>query len=160
MGDDVGYFGSFLFDGRGWTEADADDVHLPDGEYWLHVNIHDSDIATITYHPTGPGSGIAYLGCTPRTYFEEPTASLPTDVRREAEGLTVWWAGRRGGATDTDRVAMMARIRPYLAHDVRPEDIEFDGEEDQDLDDAEVFVEVKTDQFLVTLGLPPLRAPH
>jgi hypothetical protein len=156
----MGYFGSFLFDGQGWTETGANDVPPPGGEYWLHVDIHDSDIATITYHPAGPGSGVAYLGCTPRTYFESPTASLPTDVRREAEALAAWWAGRRGGVTDTDRVAMMARIRPYLAQDLSPEDTEIDDDDDQDLDDAEIFVEVKTDQFLVTLGLPPLSAPR
>jgi hypothetical protein len=58
---------------------------LPDGpEPWLVVDIHDSYVATIAYRPAGSGSGVAYLGVTPRTYFEDPDASAPTDVVREA----------------------------------------------------------------------------
>jgi hypothetical protein len=45
----------------------------------LLIDIHGSDITTITYQPTGSGSGVAYLGVTPRTYFEDPWASAPTD---------------------------------------------------------------------------------
>ncbi len=59
-------------------------------EPWLLVDIHDSDIATIAYRPTGSGSGVAYLGVTPRTYFEDPGASAPSDVAREAGGLVEW----------------------------------------------------------------------
>ncbi|MEV7986869.1 hypothetical protein [Micromonospora sp. NPDC085948] len=59
---------------------------------WLLVDIHDSDSATLTYRPAGPGTGVAYLGYTPRTYFENPDASAPTDAVREAAGLSAWWA--------------------------------------------------------------------
>ncbi|GAA2384310.1 hypothetical protein [Dactylosporangium salmoneum] len=156
----MGYFGAFLFDGRSWTDAEADNIVPSDAEYWLHVDIHDSDIATITYNPAGPGSGVAYLGLTPRTYFEDPNASLPTDAHREAAGLAAWWAGRQDGATDADRDAKTASLRPYLAEDLGPKDNDSDDEEDEeeeDRDDASIFVEIKTDRFLVTLGLPPLR---
>ncbi|GAA2362344.1 hypothetical protein [Dactylosporangium salmoneum] len=58
LGDEgMGYFGAFLFDGQSWTEADAGECAEPDADLWLHVDIHDSDIATITYRPTGPGVG-------------------------------------------------------------------------------------------------------
>ncbi|MEV4135665.1 hypothetical protein AB0J72_26250 [Dactylosporangium sp. NPDC049742] len=150
----MGYFGAFLFDGQFWTEVEADNSVQPDVEFWLHVDIHDSDIATITYHPTGPGSGVAFLGFTPRTYFEDPNASLPTDTHREAAGLATWWADRQGGVADVDRDAMTGRLLPYLAGD----DIEPDEDDDEeDLDDAEVFVEVKTDRLLALLDLPPIR---
>jgi hypothetical protein len=59
-----------------------------------------------------------------------------------------------------DRLAMMARIRPYLAEDLSSEDTGLDDEDDQELDDAEIFVEVKTNRFLAALGLPPLPAAH
>jgi hypothetical protein len=112
-----------------------------------------SDIATLTYRPPGPGSGTAYLGHTPRTYFENPDASAPTDVAREAAGLGSWWAQRHGGAGDTERTAKEAELAAYLAADRDPADIDLDDEDD-DLDDAEIFVEVKTARFLAALDLP------
>jgi hypothetical protein len=152
----MGYFGGSRFDGQSWTDAAADSIVAPDVAFWLHVDIHDSDIATITYHPAGPGTGVAYLGYTPRTYFDDPMASPPTDVHREATGLATWWAGRQGGATDTDRDAMAARLQPYLAEDLDPEDIDLDEDDEEEPDDADDFVEDETNRFLVTLGLPPL----
>ena len=66
LGDEgMGYFGTFLFVGQSWMEAGADEIVAPDADFWLHVDIHDSDIATITYRPTGIGSGVTYLGYTP-----------------------------------------------------------------------------------------------
>ncbi|WP_432977199.1 hypothetical protein [Dactylosporangium sp. CA-233914] len=153
----MGYFGAFLFDGQSWMDAESGNIVAADAEYWLHVDIHDSDIATITYSPAGPGSGVAYLGFTPRTYFEDPNASLPTDTHREAAGLAAWWARVQVGATDADRDAKMASLRPYLAEDLGAEDDDPDDEEEEERDDADIFVEIKTDRFLVTLGLPPLR---
>lgn len=109
----MGFFGAYLFDGHRWT------AHQPAeqptiAEPWLLVDIHDSDIATVTYRPVGPGSGVAYLGHTPRTYFENPDASAPTDVAREAAGLGAWWAQQRGGASDTERSAKEAGLTAYL----------------------------------------------
>lgn len=121
-------------------------------EPWLLVDIHDSDIATITYRPPGPGSGVAYLGDTPRTYFENPDASAPTDAAREAAGLGAWWAHQHGRTSGTEREAKEAELAAYLAEDLNPADIDHD--DDDDPDDAEVFVEVKTARFLAALDLP------
>ncbi|MBQ1028902.1 hypothetical protein KBX26_02625 [Micromonospora sp. C97] len=149
----MGFFGTYLFDGGRWTAHGANEQPaLP--EPWLLVDIHDSDIATLTYRPAGPGSGIAYLGYTPRTYFENPDASAPTDVVREAAGLSVWWAQQRGGASDIERSAKEGELTAYLAADLDPADIGPDDEDDDDLDDAEIFVEVKAARFLTALGLP------
>jgi hypothetical protein len=150
----MGFFGSFVFDGRSWTPqepgtAPTSDIVGP----WLHVDIHDSDIATVTYRPTGPGSGVAYLGYSPRTYFDDPDASAPTDVAREAAGLAAWWADQRGGATDVERNAKAATLIGYLAEDQDPTDIDLD-EEDDDLDDADILVEGKAAQLLIALDLP------
>jgi hypothetical protein len=149
----VGFFGTYLFDGGRWTtHQPAEQPTIP--EPWLLIDIHDSDFATLTYHPAGPGSGVAYLGGTPRTYFENPDASAPTDVVREAAGLSVWWAQQRGGASDTERSAKETELTAYLAEDLDPADINLDDEDDYDLDDAEIFVEVKTARFLTALDLP------
>lgn len=151
----MGFFGKFLFDGQLWTEVESGKkVAPPDAGFWLVVDIHDSDFAAVTYRPAGPGSGVAFLGYTPRSYFERPEAPR-TDVDREAAGLAAWWAGRRSGATDAERDAMAAGIRPFLAADLDSEGAVAASPED----DEDVFVEARTDRFLVALGLPPLPAP-
>jgi len=145
----MGFFGRFHFDGTAWTEPD-DDPRPP----WLSVDIHDSDIATITYEPAGPGTGIAYLGETPRSYFEEEDASEPTDTAAEAAGLAAWWAELHDeGAVGTKERELVA----YLAEDTDPDQVEEEDEDPDDLDevdDAEIFVEVKTARFLAALDLP------
>lgn len=150
----MGFFGSFVFDGRSWVPQERATASTSDivGRC-LRVDIHDSDIAIVTYRPTGPGSGIAYLGDTPRTYFGDPDASAPTDVAREAAGLAAWWADQRGGATDIERNAKAATLIAYLAEDQDPADIDLD-EDDGDLDDADIFVEGKAVQLLIALDLP------
>jgi hypothetical protein len=149
----VGFFGTYLYDGSRWT------AHQPDqpptvAEPWLVVDIYDSDITTLLYRPAGPGSGLAYLGDTPRTYFEDAGASAPTDVVREAAGLGFWWAQLRGGASDAERRTKEAELAAYLAEDRDPAEIDLDDEEDDELDDADVFVEVKTARFLAAIDLP------
>jgi hypothetical protein len=155
----MGFFGTFLYDGSGWTDAqpshDPGDAH-PGA--WLLVDIHDSDITTLTYAPAGPGTGVAYVGVTPRTYFEDDSASRPTDVVREAAGLATWWAARRpGGAPHDALLAKEAELLGYLAQDVDPEDDDLDDGDETDvdaLDDADVFVEIKTARLLTALDLP------
>jgi hypothetical protein len=149
----VGFFGTYLYDGSRWT------LHQPDApptvaEPWLVVDIYDSDITTLVYRPAGPGSGLAYLGDTPRTYFEDPGASAPTDVAREAAGLAFWWAQLRGGASEAERPAKEAELAAYLAEDRDPAEIDLDDEEDNEIDDADIFVEVKTARFLAAIDLP------
>ncbi|WP_192749898.1 hypothetical protein [Actinopolymorpha pittospori] len=121
----------------------------------MQLDIHDSDITTVRYRPVGSGTGVAYLGTTPRTYFEDQIASAPTDVAREAAGLANWWAQLRGGVNEVERSDKEAELAGYLAYDEDPAEIDLDEDEDVDqLDDAEIFVEVKTARFLETLGLP------
>ena len=94
----AGFFGTHLYDDRQWH--DVEPGIQPEGPRpWLLADIHDSDITTLTHHPAGEGTGIAYLGTTPRTYCENPDASAPTDVAREAAGL----AGRWAALDDADR---------------------------------------------------------
>jgi hypothetical protein len=149
----VGFFGTYLYDGSRWIPHQPDEVPTIAAP-WLVVDIHDSDITTVTYRPEGPGSGVAYLGHTPRTYFEDADASAPTDVAREAAGLGFWWAQLRGGANDTERRAKEVELAAYLAEDVDPAEIDLEAEDDGDEDDADIFVEVKTVRFLATLELP------
>src|SRR5262245_9123516 len=92
----MGFFGTYLFSGDSWSEVDL--AAVPElVEPWLFVGVHDSDLTTVRYAPSGPGTGVAFLGFTPRTYFEDETASEPTDIGREAEGLAAW-SGAVGGA--------------------------------------------------------------
>ena len=144
----MGFFGTYLFDGTVWTEVEPGDE--PDGaEPWLYLDIHDSDIGAVMYAPAGPGSGVAFLGYTPRSYFEDDRASEPTDVAREADGLATWWAGLHGEASDAARTAKAIELGAFLAEDNPPdEDVP-----DEELDDADVFVEIKAARFISALGL-------
>ncbi|RAS69063.1 hypothetical protein C8D87_1021141 [Lentzea atacamensis] len=146
----VGFFGTYAYEHGQWkTLSEGELPPLDEPSLW--IDIHDSDITSVVYAPAGPGSGVAYLGLTPRTYFENPNASDPTDVLREAAGLAAWWALHNSG----DATAKQAELLGYLAADENPDDVEWDEGEDVDaIDDAEVFVEVKTARFLAALGLP------
>ncbi len=145
----MGFFGSFMYDGASWRDWDLDaqpgTLDLPRGP-WLSVIIHDSDIATLQYSPSGAGSGTAFLGVTPRIYFEDPRASQATEPAREAEGLAAWVAQTQRRANVEHLTDL---IRPFLAADVERDD----GEAD-DLDDAEVLVEIKVVRLLTALDLP------
>ena len=102
----MGFFGGYVFDGSTWREFDPDSDQWPDiAAPWLSVYIHDSDIATVRYEPGGPGSGIAYLGHTPRVYFGDESASAPAEVLREAE---VWCAG--SGRSEPDLPAVQVGV--------------------------------------------------
>lgn len=79
----MGFFGNFVYsDGRWAEQATADQ--------YLSVDIHDSDFATIDYHPSGPSTGRFYLGVEPRHYFEDPSASEPVDAEAEMDGFVDW----------------------------------------------------------------------
>src|SRR5215469_12476804 len=165
----MGFFGGYIFDGRGWLEFEPSSGSAPEvGSPWLKVVIFDSDIADISYHPAGPGTGVAYLGFTPRVYFEDESASAPTDVEREAAGLAAWVAAYQGGG---DEAALQDLITPFLASDdLEDEDSEGDddvesawdddepdseGDDDlEDLDDPDTFVEVKLARLFEAIGVP------
>jgi len=106
------------------------------------------DIATIRYEPAGPGSGIAYLGYAPGTYFADESASEPADVLRDADGLALW-VTRRQGRNDTPELREL--IASFLAGGSREQQ---SGEHGDDLDDTDIFVEVKVSRFLMAVGLP------
>ena len=144
---DVGFFGTYAFEHGSWTTLSEGELP-PLTEPWLWIDIHDSDITSVVYAPAGTGSGVAYLGLTPRTYFENPNASDPTDVLREAAGLAAWWALQNSG----DVTVKQAELLAYLAADENPDD--FSLEDVQDVEDVDVFVEIKTAQFLTALDLP------
>jgi hypothetical protein len=162
----MGFFGTYLFESGTWRSGvvapSHSDVWEPirgdeppaASEPWLLVDIHDSDITTVTYRPAGPGSGVAYLGYTPRSYFERDNASDPTDVGREAAGLASWWREVHGAAA-AEAALKESELVAFLAQDLGPSEWPTDEDEDEDdLDDAEVFVEVKTGHFIAALGLP------
>jgi hypothetical protein len=143
----VGFFGTYAYEHGQWKTLSEGELP-PLAEPSLWIDIHDSDITSVVYAPAGPGSGVAYLGLTPRTYFENPNASDPTDVLREAAGLAAWWALQNSG----DVTVKQAELLAYLAADENPDDFSLDDVED--VEDVDVFVEIKTAQFLVALGLP------
>ena len=163
----MGFFGGYIFNGHNWLEFEPSAGSVPKvGSPWLRVVIYDSDIADIGYHPAGPGTGVAYLGFTPRVYFEDDNASAPTDVEREAAGLAAWVAAYQGGGDET---ALQDLIAPFLASDDDSEGLEDDDyddredawgdseepdSEDDDLDDADTFVEVKLARLFTAIGLP------
>ncbi|GLY52829.1 hypothetical protein [Lentzea sp. NBRC 102530] len=147
----MGFFGTFAYENGSWKTLSEGELP-PLAEPSLWIDVHDSDITSVVYAPAGPGSGVAYLGLTPRTYFENPNASDPTDVLREAAGLAAWWGELNPGG---DVPSMQAELLQYLAEDEDPHGFEWDESEDVDeIDDGEVFVEVKTRRFLTALGLP------
>jgi hypothetical protein len=140
----VGFFGTYLFSDGQWAEVDPN-APLPQSgsEPWLHLDIHDSDVATVQYQPHGNALGIAYLGTTPHVYFENEGASAPTDRASEAEALAAW--AREARAVDVEG----RLVETYLAAD---DDAQPD--ESADLDAADIFVEVKCARFCLALGLP------
>jgi hypothetical protein len=143
----VGFFGSYVFDGTDWHGFDPDSGEAPDVVApWLSVDIHDSDFAVVRYAPPGPGSGTAYIGYTPRAYFEDESASAPTDVPREAAGLASWLVRQQGRS---DEAGLRELVASFLADD-SPDDLDDAGLED----DAEVFVEVKVSRFLKAVAVP------
>jgi hypothetical protein len=143
----MGFFGTYQFDGLSWTERDPA-VGPVGSEPWLWIDVHDSDFTTVRYAPLDEsGSGTAYLGFTPRDYFEDPDASSPTDVDQEARGLARWWALRQEGATEDDLSRKAAEIVAFLATDDEPIDEDYE-------DSADIFVEIKTARFLSALDLP------
>ncbi len=159
----MGFFGTYLLTGDTWSVVPelAPEVvpsWVPMDEVpWLYMEIHDSDLTILRYEPSGPGSGVAYLGYTPRTYFDDDDASAPTDVDAEAAGLAAWLALRPGAPAGVDA----STIKPYLAEDLGPDEDaafdegeEFDDDIDTDIDAGEVFVEIKTARLLRQLGLP------
>lgn len=143
----MGRFAAYLYSTGDWTEIDPaiDPIDTP-GKPWLHVSIHDSDLAVLRYGPSGTGTGTAYMGSTPRDYFQDLDASAPTDTSVESAGLAEWARAAHTGAPDPQQ------IEELLAADgaAQPD------WDDPDLPDEEVFVETKCAKLAMILGLPNL----
>lgn len=140
----MGLFATWVY-ADGWAHASpGTEPSAP--EPWLWLSIHDSDFVTVRYAPSGDATGTAYLGFTPRTYWEDETASEPTDTAREALGLARWWAARTPGQVEVE--AKAAELRELLAEDLGPDEVELD------LSEEDIFVERRTERFLRALGLP------
>jgi hypothetical protein len=142
----MGFFGTYQFDGTAWVEGDPEAG--PSGpEPWMWVDVYDSDFVTVRYAPSGPGTGVAFLNLTPRIYFESAGASAPTDVARESQGLTEWWAARQPVADDEALANQREVIAALLASDVEPPD-------DDPEDEADIYAEMKAARFLAAMSLP------
>jgi hypothetical protein len=96
--------------------------------------------------------GTAFLGFTPRAYYEDESASEPADVAREAAGLASWAARQQGRS---DEAELRQLITPFIADDA-PESLDDLDADDDDagLDEAGIFVEAKVSRFLKAVGLP------
>lgn len=124
----MGFFGTYAWDSVGrLTDAG-------EGEVALRIDIHDSDVGTIDYRPAGGGSGRCYVGYEPREYFDDPTASQPSDADAEAQALATW------ARVVLQRDVASSEIRPLLA--------ESGSEPDDD------FVEDTVRRLLRLLDLP------
>ncbi|MET0994193.1 MAG: hypothetical protein ABWY20_08985 [Mycobacterium sp.] len=124
----MGNFETSVYESGSWTDDEAAD------EWTLRISVHDSDIATVDYRPSGCATGHFFLGFQPRDYFEDPTASDPIDLPAEAACFSVWASTVAGADIPAEELmAIMA------AEDVvEPED---------------VFVEETVIRLLTRLGL-------
>jgi hypothetical protein len=87
-------------------------------------------------------------------YFGDESASAPADVLREAEGLAFWLARQQGRSDEAD---LRNLIASFLAGDTPEQQIHDHasaGTDAGDLDDADIFVEIKVSRFLAAVGLP------
>jgi len=127
----MGLFLTQTFAAGKWSDGNS--VVAP----YLTVDIHDSDIATISYEPGPESGGLVYLGFQPRDYFEDDSASADVDLDRQAAALAAWAHGATGVTIEA------ASIRPLLAEDGVEEPVD-------------VFVEEAVARLLEILGLPRL----
>lgn len=99
----MGNFESSVFRSGLWLDSNGQT------DWDLRVSVHDSDIATIEYQPSGSASGRFYLGFQPRDYFNDPDDHDPVDLAAESEGFSQWAAIVLGRRISTEEVrAMMA----------------------------------------------------
>ncbi|MCU1600347.1 MAG: hypothetical protein JWO22_1056 [Frankiales bacterium] len=126
----MGFFGTFAYSGARFVGESAE------ASPSLVIEIHDSDIATIDFEPSGAAKGRFYLGTEPRIYFEDDAASAPVDRSAEAAAFAGW-------------------IRRVTAREVAPEAIEqLMASEDPEADPVDDFAEDTVQTLLTLAGLP------
>ncbi|GIG28136.1 hypothetical protein [Cellulomonas marina] len=113
----------------------------PADEPSLTIEVHESDLATVTYRPAPEGLGRFYLGYQPRDYYDDPAESEPVDLAGEAEAFAAWAA--EVGHDDVQP----GEVRALLAEE---------GVEDP----QDVFVEETVERLLRLVGLPVPDALH
>lgn len=129
----MGFFGAYMYAEGRWSDVDMDDEVSTPAEPWMFVLIYDGDIGTVRYAPSGEAAGEAFVGFTPRVYFDDENASRPTDPARESHGLAAWARAVVGSEVDASQVAS------FLASD--------------DSDDSDGVVETHLAELLTYLGL-------
>ncbi|MDC5696682.1 hypothetical protein OO014_05390 [Intrasporangium calvum] len=141
----MGLFLNAAFDGTSWTESDEvqEPSSLGNG---LTVSVHDSDIVWVSYAPSGPGEGVAWLHLTARACFGDDSIP-PTDPDREAAGLTEWLASNWDPAGEVDDLPEV--VRGFVV-----------GDDDRPEEGASPFAEETLVSFLraVRLPVPPTLA--
>lgn len=129
QGESVGNFESSVFKSGLWMDSNGQ----TDWDLW--VSVHDSDIATIEYQPSGSAAGRFYLGYQPRDYFDAPADHDPVDLAAESEGFSQW-------------AAMV------LGKDISPQEVRaIMAEEDVD-EPVDTFVEDTVTRLLTRLDMP------
>jgi hypothetical protein len=108
----MGSFEKYIYSNGAWV-APTDDSP------WLGFDVHDSDFATVRFHPTSGAVGLFYLGYQPRDYFEDPSASEDVDLPLEAGALSRWAQETLAVTVDTaDILQLMAEEDVEEAFDV------------------------------------------
>ncbi|GEA88167.1 hypothetical protein [Cellulomonas cellasea] len=125
----MGYFGVHLHTDGAWRDDAAP------GAPFLRVEIHDSDLAIVSFWSAG-AAGLFYLGYQPRDYFDDPAASRAVDNDTETAAFVVWARVVLGVTLDA------GAVRPLLA-DVGADE-----------DPVDVFVEATLARLLQMLRLP------
>lgn len=70
----------------------------------LSIEIHDSDIATVEYAPSGRGAGRFYVGVHPRDYFGDSSAGDSVNEEAEVDGIASWASVVTQTKPDRDRL--------------------------------------------------------
>lgn len=135
----MGNWNCYVLDAGAWSVyATPDEIPETLGERTLRLFLADSDFAEVRYTPvSAPGTGAAFVGFTPRTYFENDEAPGCTDTAPDAAGLATW-AGP--GVSPVDVMELLANDETGLTAD---------SEDD-------VLVETTLDRLVALLRQPPV----
>jgi hypothetical protein len=89
----MGNWNCYRYADDAWTVFAGPDEIPEVGDRDLRFFLADSDLAEVRYFPAAaPGTGSAFVGHTPRTYFDDPDAPGCTDSAADAIGLATWAA--------------------------------------------------------------------